>query len=57
LDEADHIAKSLEGDTAALQAELLAIERRKIEMDVEFEEAKLARMRLLDFRPRIGPDF
>jgi hypothetical protein len=57
LDEADHIAKSLEGDAAALQAELLAIDRRKIEMDAEFEETKLARMRLLDFRPRIGPDF
>jgi hypothetical protein len=57
LQHAADMAKSLEGGTAALQAELRALERRKIEIDAELEAAKLARQRLLEYRPRLGPDF
>ena len=39
---------------AALEAELVAMEQRRIETEAELKAAKLARTRLLDFRPRLG---
>ena len=48
LDEAAHMADSLEGGVAALEAELVAIEQRRIETEAELKAAKLARTRLLD---------
>ncbi len=53
LDEATCMANRLEGGVAALEAELLAIEQRKIETEAELKAAKLARTRLLDFRTRL----
>jgi hypothetical protein len=54
LDEAARMADSLEGGVAALEAELVAMEQRRMETEVELKTAKLARTRLLDFRPRLG---
>jgi hypothetical protein len=54
LDEAAHMADSLEGGVATLELELVAIEQRRIETEAELKTAKLARTRLLDFRPRLG---
>ena len=42
------MADSLEGGVAALEAELVAIEQRRIETEAELKAAKLARTRLLD---------
>ncbi len=53
LDEAACTANRLEGGVAALEAELLAIEQRRIETEAELKAARLARTRLLDFRPRL----
>jgi len=52
LDEATRVATSLEGGLAILEVELLAFERRKIETEAKLKPARLARTRLLDFRPR-----
>jgi hypothetical protein len=54
LDDTARMANSLEGGVAALEAELVAIEQRRIETEAELKTAKLARTRLLDFRPRPG---
>jgi hypothetical protein len=54
LDEAARVANSLEGGVVTLEAELVAIEQRPIETEAELKTAKLARTRLLDFRPRLG---
>ena len=54
LDEAAGMADSLEGGVAALEAELMAVEQRRIETEAELKTAKQARTRLLDFRPRLG---
>ena len=54
LDEAAGMADSLEGGVAALEAELVAMEQRRIETEAELKAAKLARTRLLDFRPCLG---
>ena len=54
LDEAARMANSLEGGVAALEAELVAMEQRRIETEAELKAAKLARTRLLDFRPRLA---
>ena len=48
------MADSLEGGVATLELELVAIEQRRIETEAELKAAKLARTRLLDFRPRLG---
>ena len=48
------MADSLEGGVATLELELVAIEQRRIETEAELKTAKLARTRLLDFRPRLG---
>ena len=57
LDEAARMANSLEGGVAALEAELVAMEQRRIETEAELKAAKLARTRLLDFRPRLGQGY
>jgi hypothetical protein len=57
LDEATRVATSLEGGVAILEVELLAFERRKIETEAKLKTAKLARTRLLDFRPRQGEGY
>ncbi len=57
LDEATRVASSLEGGVVILEAELLAFERRKIETEARLKTAKLARTRLLDFRPRRGEGY
>ncbi len=57
LEQATCMANSLEGGVATLEAELLVIERRKIETEAELKGAKLARTRLLDFRPRLAHGF
>ena len=49
LDEAAHMADSLEGGVAILELELVAIEQRRIETEAELKAAKLARTRLLIF--------
>jgi hypothetical protein len=54
LDEAARMADSLEGGVVTLELELVAIEQRRIETEAELNAAKLARTRLLDFRPRLG---
>jgi hypothetical protein len=54
LDEAARMADSLEGGMATLELELVAVEQRRIETEAELRTAKLARTRLLDFRPRLG---
>ena len=43
------MADSLEGGVAALEAELVAMEQRRIETEAELKTAKLARTRLLIF--------
>jgi hypothetical protein len=57
LDEATRVANSVEDGVAAFEAELMAMEQRKMETEVELKTAKLARTRLLDFRPRLGHGF
>ena len=57
LDEAARMANSLEGGVAVLEAELVAMEQRRIETEAELKTAKQARTRLLDFRPRLGHDY
>jgi hypothetical protein len=57
LDEATRVASSLEGGVAILEVELLAFERHKLETEAKLKTAKLARTRLLDFRPRRGHDY
>jgi hypothetical protein len=54
LDEAAGMADSLEDGVAALEAELVTADQRRIETEAELKAAKLARTRLLDFRPRLG---
>ena len=54
LDEAARMADSLEGCVATLELELVAVEQRRLETEAELKAAKLARTRLLDFRPRLG---
>ena len=49
LDEAARMADSLEGGVAALEAELVAMEQRRIETEAELKAAKLARTRLSIF--------
>jgi lysine 2,3-aminomutase len=41
----------------AVMAELAAIDQRVAEINAEIRQAKLARQRLLDFRPRLGSEF
>ena len=57
LDEAANTVQNLEDGVAVLEAELAAIDQRVAEINAEIRQAKLARQRLLDFRPRVGPDF
>ena len=54
LDEAAAMADSLEGGVAALEAELMAVEQRRIETEAELKTAKQARTRLLDFPATSG---
>jgi hypothetical protein len=54
LDEAARMADSLEGCVATLELELVAVEQRRLETEAELKAARLARTRLLDFRPRRG---
>jgi len=56
-DEATRVATSLEGGLPILEVELLAFERRRIETEAKLKTAKLARTRLLDFRPRRGEGY
>jgi len=57
LDEAANTVQNLEDGVAVLEAELAAIDQRVAEINAEIRQAKLARQRLLDFRPRLGSEF
>jgi hypothetical protein len=57
LDEATRVVNSLEDGVVTLEAELAAFEQRKLETEAELKTAKLARTRLLDFRPRRGQGY
>jgi len=57
LDEAANTVRNLEDGVVVLEAELAAIEQHVAEINAEIRQAKLARQRLLDFRPRVGSDF
>jgi primosomal protein N' len=57
LDEAARMADSLEGGVVTLEAELVAMEQRRIETEAELKTAKHAQTRLLDFRPRQGHSY
>jgi hypothetical protein len=57
LDEAANTAQNLEDGVAVLEAELAAIEQRVAEINAEIRQARLARQRLLDFRPQVGSEY
>jgi hypothetical protein len=55
--EARYLVQTLQGQTAALQAELREIERRKGEIETQCSTAALAPERLRNYEPGSGANF
>jgi hypothetical protein len=56
-EEAEYVARTLQGGASALEAELRDIEKRKAEIDAKLHAARRSQKRLLNYQPRIGRDF
>ena len=57
LKSATEIAAQHQSRAHAFEAELLEIERRKIEIGAKLKAAHLAPQRALNFKPMLGPDY
>jgi hypothetical protein len=56
IEEAKYQAERMQSTRPALEAELLEIEKRKAKIEADLNALNLAHKRLLNYRPRIGPN-